>query len=152
MAAVWWRGSAGPRVWRGWGWFGPASVWLMGVDVVRLPTDLYAAVAGVLDDRQVAVGPVLWVLPERVVEVAVPSGTVAFWPSGLGGTRCVAGTVRGPAPEKTVLGGVGGRAWHVAPDLSGGRLTTDPEALVEAVCTALSRRAEMREEGLLWGA
>jgi len=119
---------------------------------VRLPEELFASAAGVLDARRVVFGPVLWVLPEEAAEVVVPSGAASFWPPGLQGTRCVTGAVRGPAPDVTVLGGASGRVWLVPPDLAGGRRATDPEALVEAVCTSLSRRTATREEGLVWAA
>ncbi|WP_425824594.1 hypothetical protein [Streptomyces fractus] len=100
------------------------------VEVLRIRRSLAFHVLAVLKERGIPCGPVLDNRARAALEVLVPDGTAATWPA-LPGTRCVAGAHL-PSPAR--------RAWIWPTDPSA-TVSTDPDALCEAVTVALAQLA-----------
>lgn len=144
-----WRldAPAGPSLRAAWSVRRTLPVRITGADVVRIASSTWAETHAILRERGTPCGPVLVNLPRAVVEVAVPLGTAARWPT-LPTTRCVPGAiVRCPAPSIHARDGlqVDGRTWLYPPVFDDPQVpdVTDGHALADAVLTAL-RHGERR--------
>lgn len=95
-----------------------------------------------LRHREVRLGLVLEVLPRATVEFLVPVGSARSWPPLLLAPCADAGTMSWPPPNAapwTGLRSVCGRRWLAVPPV-GRALTTDADALCEAIGSALAHR------------
>lgn len=110
-------------------------------EVVRITARLGDDAVRRLQDAGVDLGPVLDAPMRRAVELFVPLGTVTTWPRLRGTLATRRGYTLCPPPHMTATSGLrstGARRW-IVPPLS--PVTTDPDALCEAVAAALWNRA-----------